>query len=48
VKEAYGNTEPPQIAPEERRRDPEKKYIILLICDPLLLDHPLHHPFHFV
>jgi hypothetical protein len=28
-------SQPPQIAPGERRRDPEKKKnIILLICDP--------------
>jgi hypothetical protein len=39
----------PQVALEERRRDPEKeKNIILLIYDPLPLDHPLHHPFHLL
>jgi hypothetical protein len=52
VKGAYANTDHSRrkIAPEERRRDPEKKKenIILLICDPLPLDHPLHHPFHHV
>jgi hypothetical protein len=36
------------IAREERRRDPEKKKNILLIRDPLPLDHPFHHPFHLV
>jgi hypothetical protein len=33
---------PATIGPEERRRDPEKKKNILLIHDPLPLDHPFH------
>jgi hypothetical protein len=38
----------PQLAWEERRWDLEKKKNILLICDPLPLDHPFHHLFHLV
>jgi hypothetical protein len=40
-------SQPPQLAPEERRGDPKKKNI-LSISDLPPLDHPFHHPFHLV